>query len=537
MENKIPYQRFRGEEYDMGGDTFGEMQSVSIEYLQGLSRNELDAIPMAWLYDWAHVSGLAGYKDVQDWLESVLERREKPRALQISLKQNAIVFIGCIDRRNKYYLKYKTGKKVCELYKGFCFVNGKRFTLTDKQMGQFRKAYYKFKDDLEKAKNNQDGFHSVAKDGITVFFRRLPNFEYQFISQFANGDIRQDKMIIAISRVEFNFLGLVKSNKTHWWSSVDDCQIDDDFILLHTDDEYLNKEIKYICNKATKEDMDYLSSVDGFRRLYVDKEKYDISDISVTKIERIPLTYFNRTPRYTLYFTLENKEYYSCDYYQGSDCILVRCHAKSVGIQITKELKEVVDKMVIDLPYDEQYDDVEHRGKFFFATIRNNNDNSSTLKYVLKKFGLNYQEICSTNHCDIGHSYVVWDTAYRFESFQQIMLKLNDMFKQRSICLGRYAKRKYHISLLCTDSIEDVRYFEGSNYESANVVDALRDFYATLVPNWASESITLGELQRSSGLASSETVNGGYVRAALFNLIMKCDTIQQLEEGLKARFK
>lgn len=193
--------------------------------------------------------------------------------------------------------------------------------------------------------------------------------------------------------------------------------------------------------------------------------------------------------------------------------------------------------MVIDLPYDEQYDDVEHREEFFFATIRNNNDNSSTLKYVLKKFGLNYQEICSTNHCDIGHSYVVWDTAYRFESFQQIMLKLNDMFKQRSICLGRYAKRKYHISLLCTDSIEDVRYFEGSNYESANAVDALRDFYATLVPNWASESITLGELQRSSGLASSETVNGGYVRAALFNLIMKCDTIQQLEEGLKARFK
>ena len=57
------------------------------------------------------------------------------------------------------------------------------------------------------------------------------------------------------------------------------------------------------------------------------------------------------------------------------------------------------------------------------------------------------------------------------------------------------------------------------------------------MPNWASESITLGELQRSSGLASSETVNGGYVRAALFNLIMKCDTIQQLEEGLKARFK
>ena len=118
------------------------------------------------------------------------------------------------------------------------------------------------------------------------------------------------------------------------------------------------------------------------------------------------------------------------------------------------------------------------------------------------------------------------------------MLKLNDMFKQRSICLGRYAKRKYHISLLCTDSIEDVRYFEGSNYESANAVDALRDFYATLVPNWASESITLGELQRSSGLASSETVNGGLRKGQrYFNLIMKCETIQQLEEGLKARFK
>jgi hypothetical protein len=537
MENKIPYNRFRGEAYDKDGDIFGEMQAVSIEHLQGLSRNELDYIPMAWLYDWAKVNGLAGCIDVQDWLVSLKERREKPRALQIPQKQNTLVYIGYIDGRNKFFLKYKTGKKVCELYKGFCFVEGKRFTLTEKQMWQFRKTYYKFKRDLEKAKNNQDGFHYAKNDRLVVYFRRLQNFEYQFISQFANGDIRHDKMIIANSRVEFNFLGLERNNKKLWWSNLDEPQIDENFILFHTEDEYLNKEIKYICNKATKEDMDYLSSVDGFRRLYVDKEKYDINDISVTKIERVPLTYFNRTPRYTLYFTLENKEYYSCDYYQGSDCIFVRCHAKSVEIQITKELKEVINKMVIDLPYDEQYDDVEHREEFFFATIRNNNDNSSTLKYVLKKFGLNYQEICSTNHCDIGHSYVVWDTAYRFESFQQIMLKLNDMFKQRSICLGRYAKRKYHISLLCTDSIEDVRYFEGSNYESANAVDALRDFYATLVPNWASESITLGELQRSSGLASSETVNGGYVRAALFNLIMKCDTIQQLEEGLKARFK
>ena len=353
MESKIPYNRFRGEEYDKGGDVFGEMQNVSIEYLQDSSKNyNLDLIPMAWLYDWARVNGLAGYKDVQDWLTSLKERRERPRPLQIAQKKNAIEYIGCFDRRQKYRLKFKGMLKKCELYDGFCFVGGKRYTLDDEQMSRFRKVYRAFNDDLKKGKSNQEGFHQVSKDGLTVYFRRLPNtnVKYQFISLMPNGDVRHDKMVVTKYYTTFDFLGLEQFDERAWMMRRDIPPIDDDFILLGTDDEYLNKELKYLQNKATKEDMEYLTSIDGYKRYYVKKNPFTLDDVSITKIEREELPYYYCSPRYKIDFTLEGEERLSCFYFKGMDYIDVKIHAKSTGVDITKELQEVIDKMIEELP-------------------------------------------------------------------------------------------------------------------------------------------------------------------------------------------
>ncbi len=175
----------------------------------------------------------------------------------------------------------------------------------------------------------------------------------------------------------------------------------------------------------------------------------------------------------------------------------------------------------------------EETGKYDKKKHQENNQTADhSLCSDLKRLGLNYQKVTGAWAGSIEKSFVVWNTAYTWEQFQQIMLKLNEIYKQWGICIGRKSGDKYDIDLWETDSLKDITYKKTSHFTKINVVDALKESGTILTrkinnkqgeisPKKVNRGIVFESVQTNPCLAASESLMGSYKRKALLKDLLK----------------
>ena len=102
---------------------------------------------------------------------------------------------------------------------------------------------------------------------------------------------------------------------------------------------------------------------------------------------------------------------------------------------------------------------------------------TNQLLYDLKKLGLEYQKITGIWAGEIENSFLVWNTNYTFEQFRDLMLKLNENYKQWGICIGRWDidKNEYSIDLWETDSLDNIKYSPKKHFTKVSVRDSILD--------------------------------------------------------------
>lgn len=95
----------------------------------------------------------------------------------------------------------------------------------------------------------------------------------------------------------------------------------------------------------------------------------------------------------------------------------------------------------------------------------------------LKRLGLEYQKITGIWAGEIENSFLVWNTNYTFEQFRDLMLKLNENYKQWGICIGRWDidKKEYSIDLWETDSLDNIKYSPKEHFTKVSVRDSILD--------------------------------------------------------------
>ena len=170
-----------------------------------------------------------------------------------------------------------------------------------------------------------------------------------------------------------------------------------------------------------------------------------------------------------------------------------------------------------------------------------NERNTNSLLTNLKRLGLEYQKITGFWYGDTEKSFLMWNTAYTWEQFQQIMLKLNKLFKQWGICIGRKVDDKYEINLWETDNLENINYKVVKTFTTIKIEDALKDFgtiltrkiydkYGKLDSSKTKDVIKFESLQKDVSMTSSECLMGAYKRRDLLKELMETNSIDDLDK-------
>ena len=171
----------------------------------------------------------------------------------------------------------------------------------------------------------------------------------------------------------------------------------------------------------------------------------------------------------------------------------------------------------------DEYDEKGHK--------RYNETNTLSLQSYLKRLGLEYQKVSGLWDSVLEKSFIVWNTAYTWEQFQQVMLKLNELFKQWGICIGRKVDDKYQIDLWQTESLDDIHYEKVDTFSAVEISDALKDSGTILTrkiydkegnidTKKIRDSIKFEELQKNICAASSESMAGYYTRRRLIEELL-----------------
>ena len=148
--------------------------------------------------------------------------------------------------------------------------------------------------------------------------------------------------------------------------------------------------------------------------------------------------------------------------------------------------------------------------------------NTLILQSILKKLGLTYQKV------SVGFNvqFVVWNTAYTLEQFQQVILKLGILFKQKNVYIGHRLtegnedkKAKYEISVWETNSLRNIHYDKTNSFTSNSLKDALN-----ISP--------IEALKENIHLASSESLMGAYKREKLMKSLLETTSLLDIPTAL-----
>ncbi|MCH5155283.1 MAG: hypothetical protein J1F69_01630 [Clostridiales bacterium] len=273
---KIPYKRFGYERCMVDGNYFKEIAEVSVDDIRALTQHELNSIPLSWLYDWSEVHGVLILSEVRDWLDAQRQIRMRPHVLQLPQGKNQVVFKGIAGDNRIYTANYKDyylsgGRIVC---------GGKHFAPSPEQIKRLNIMFRTFLNEYEKAKA-LDGFECVDFDDNKLYYRRLSDYRYQFISCYKDGEILQKVCEIRNFLSDFDFFEMNKKQSFGISDKIKQSVEDGSFPLLQSADKYLVCEIKYQCDCAKKEEVIFLNDTDGKGRFVQEKTLFGCEDFEV----------------------------------------------------------------------------------------------------------------------------------------------------------------------------------------------------------------------------------------------------------------
>ena len=279
------------------------------------------------------------------------------RKLQIAKKKSALIFAGYIAGEGVFRLKtHKGGVKKCGLQQDICTVDDeKRYRLTEEQVQRFKDAEAEFQRDYRAAKRGEDGFFCALKDGETRYARRLPDWRYQFIAERPNGDVVQlRESIVGYLHLYDSDIDLFfpdwrgdgrRPDIDEWRRNRERYRLREEEILLQMKDEYLTGEIRYLNDRAAREEVTFLTQSDGKQRFFKSKEVYGTEDIAVCGIRRILPTFFNRSEKYWLTIRAEGGVYGAL-YYPRCSYVDVHSEGKVTRCIVTEEMRDRIDGQI-----------------------------------------------------------------------------------------------------------------------------------------------------------------------------------------------
>ena len=215
--------------------------------------------------------------------------------------------------------------------------------------------------------------------------------------------------------------------------------------------------------------------------------------------------------------------------------------------QVEKELKGAMEAQGYAVESDRVEDFKRKSTKRFFATLsafidsdwykkqNQGNDEISWKRYCdkatnqlqsdLKRLGLEYQKVTGAWFGSMENSFLVWNTAYTFEQFQALMLKLNENYKQWGICIGKWMENQYSVDLWETKSLDDIKYGVTKHFSRLSLTDGLKEFGTILtrhlyskegkIDSTKTKAIKFESLQENICCAASESLVGAYKRDSL----------------------
>ena len=114
---------------------------------------------------------------------------------------------------------------------------------------------------------------------------------------------------------------------------------------MRTEDEYLTREIRYLNDHATREEVTFLTQSDGKKRFFKSKEVYGTEDIAVCGITRILPTFFNRSAKYWLAIRAEGGVFGAL-YYPHSDFIEIHEEGKITRCAVAEDVRRAIDARI-----------------------------------------------------------------------------------------------------------------------------------------------------------------------------------------------
>lgn len=344
-ENKIPFKRFYNGCAVIDGNYFKEMEQISLEDIKSLSRHDLNKIPISWLYDFAEVHGLLHDDGVRDWIERQRDARKRVRPLQLPQGKSQVI-LSAVERGKMVYTV--RGWNYYSLSDGLLYREGygdtKVYSPTAEQLERMNDLLRSLIADCEDAKSGRNGFTKINAPNGTLFFRRLPNFYYRFITELDNGFLRQRQCRIKEFLESTCLWGATNKNiRLDKDSEIGRAVADGTFELLNVGDVYMAREIKYLYDCATTDEVEYLNATDGKGRFINTKQVYEVEDLAVSGCRAKRHKYCYQIWRIEVEGTLCGQKVTVI--WQQQDTAKVIAAYKAHDMRITPELKQAFQKL------------------------------------------------------------------------------------------------------------------------------------------------------------------------------------------------
>lgn len=197
-----------------------------------------------------------------------------------------------------------------------CFVDFTAYRLTDKQVARFQDIYEAFMISYEDAQKGINGFIIARLDTETIYLRRLPSFDYQFIIA------RKERVITRTCSIYDYF----KSNIYN--------------PLLDVVDKYFMTELKFCNGRATREDIVFLNETDGKNRIEADDRIYGIEDVEIKSCRLMPKSFFHCIDEYDIKLIIDGR-LHSAVYLSGN-MLNINGYNSSASVIITNELRDYI---------------------------------------------------------------------------------------------------------------------------------------------------------------------------------------------------
>ncbi len=200
--------------------------------------------------------------------------------------------------------------------------------------------------EYKKAIQMDDGFLCATFIDKKIYFKRLADFRYHFISVGKKNDIRQDVCSIQTFLERSTFFGAIEPQKNKISDKIIAWIRSGDFPLLNAGDMYLRYECKYLCDCATQKVANYLTKLDGQNRCVPQRQVYGMNMITILSAKKKYVRYAPINPRgLELEIILDGKNYVAT-WQRDMFHIWIQTHHKDVAVTIAKEVEDYLTELL-----------------------------------------------------------------------------------------------------------------------------------------------------------------------------------------------